>query len=170
MANKSAFYITHIGTIDLIRDMKADFGIIPVPKLNDYQENYGNTIQYGNATCYIVPYRMDDYLNEKSCYILEAMCYYSSTEFDETGCLSYAYYTLCLQAKGTRDDDAWDMLDIIFASRSFDLGPIYNWGNIMNCYYTIDTNYASRFDSLSDGAKIAIDDFIDDIAQYEDPQ
>ncbi|MBE6610568.1 MAG: hypothetical protein E7634_07860, partial [Ruminococcaceae bacterium] len=121
MANKAAFYITHIGTIDLIRDMKADFGIIPVPKLNDYQENYGNTIQYGNATCYIVPYRMDDYLNEKSCYILEAMCYYSSTEFDETGCLSYAYYTLCLQAKGTRDDDAWDMLDIIFDNRVFDL-------------------------------------------------
>ena len=151
MANKAAFYITHIGTIDLIRDMKADFGIIPVPKLTENQEDYGNTIQYGNATCYIIPYRMDDYLNEKACYILEALCYYSSTEFDETGCLSYAYYTLCLQAKGTRDDDAWDMLDIIFDNRVFDLACALNIKDInniiRNCTTYADNNWVSQRDA-----------------------
>ena len=151
MANKAAFFICHIGSIDLIRDMKADFGIIPLPKLLDSQENYGNTIQYNTAQCYVVPYRMDDYLNEKSCYVLEALAYYSSTEFDETGCLSYAYYTLCLQAKGTRDDDAWDMLDIIFDNRVFDLACALNISNVNNiirsCTTGAECNWVSQRDA-----------------------
>jgi len=76
------------------------------------------------------------------------------------------FYEVQLKGRDARDDESEAMLDIIFASRSFDLGPIYNWGNIMNCYYTIDTNYASRFDSLSDAAKLAIEDFIDDMEGY----
>ena len=151
MANKAAFFICHIGTIDLIRDMKADFGIIPLPKLSTDQEDYGNTIQYNTAQCYVVPYRMDDYLNEKACYILEALAYYSSSEFDEKGCLSYAYYTLCLQAKGTRDDDAWDMLDIIFDNRVFDLACALNICNINNVIRTntvyADNNWVSSRDA-----------------------
>ena len=151
MANKAAFFMCHIGTIDLIRDMKADFGIIPMPKLSVDQEDYGNTIQYGNATCYVVPYRLDEYLIEKSTYILEALAYYSSEEFDETGCLNYAYYTLCLQAKGTRDDDAWDMLDIIFDNRVFDIACALNISNIntiiRNNTVFADNNWVSSRDA-----------------------
>ena len=160
MANKAAFFMCHIGTIDLIRDMKADFGIIPIPKLNDYQENYGNTIQYGNATCYIVPYRMDDYLIEKSCYVLEALAYYSSTEFDETGCLSYAFYTLCLQAKGTRDDDAWDMLDIIFDNRVFDLACALNLNSINNIIRSCTTGSENSWVSQRDANLYNLDTMI----------
>ncbi|MBE6610571.1 MAG: hypothetical protein E7634_07875 [Ruminococcaceae bacterium] len=151
MANKATFFICHIGSINLIRDMKADFGIIPLPKLSENQENYGNTIQYNTSQCYVVPYRMDDYLNEKSCYVLEALAYYSSTEFDETGCLSYAYYTLCLQAKGTRDDDAWDMLDIIFDNRVFDLACALNISNVNTiiraCTTGAECNWVSQRDA-----------------------
>ena len=75
-----------------------------------------------------------------------------------------------LKGRDTRDDESSEMLDIIFATRSFDLGPIYNWGEIMNCYYTIDTNYASRFDSLSDAATIAIEDFITLMEEYVDAE
>jgi hypothetical protein len=151
MANKAAFFMCHCGTIDLIREMKTDFGIIPIPKLSDSQENYGNTIQYENGMCYIVPYRLDDELNAKACYILEALAYYSSTESDETGCLSYAFYTLCLQAKGTRDDDAWDMLDLIFDCRVFDLACALNLsginGIIENCTTGSDNNWVSQRDA-----------------------
>ena len=150
MANKAAFFMCHCGTIDLIREMKTDFGIIPIPKLSDTQEKYGNTIQYENGQCYIVPYRLDDELNEKSCYMLEAMAYYSSTEYDETGCLSYAFYTLCLQAKGTRDDDAWDMLDLIFDCRVFDLACALNLsginGIIEGCTTGSNNNWVSQRD------------------------
>ena len=93
---------------------------------------------------------MDDYLNEKSCYILEALCYYSSTEFDETGSLSYAYYTLCLQAKGTRDDNAWDMLDIIFDNRIFDLACALNIKSINTVIRNATTGAESNWVSQRD--------------------
>ena len=35
-----------------------------------------------------------------------------------------------------------------------------------NCFYTIDTNYASRFESLADGAKMAIESTMDIINAY----
>ena len=151
MANKYAFFVCPVMSINLIREMKSDFGIIPLPKLVDTQEDYGNTLQYYNALCYVVPYRMDEDLNDKSCYVLEAMSYYSSPEFDEEGCLSYAYYTLLLQAKATRDDDAWDMMDIIFGNRVFDLAVALNLLSIRtvlnDCTTGAMNNWASQRDS-----------------------
>lgn len=151
MANKYAFFITPVMSINLIRDMKSDFGIIPLPKLLETQEDYGNTLQYYSALCYVVPYRMDEELNDKSCYVLEAMSYYSSPEYDEEGCLSYAYYTLLLQAKVTRDDDAWDMMDIIFGNRVFDLAVALNLLSIRtvlnDCTTGAMNNWVSQRDS-----------------------
>ncbi len=132
------------------REMKSDFGIIPIPKLFEHQEDYGNTIQYTNSQCYVVPYRLDEELNTKSCYILEALAYYSSTEFSETECLSYAFYTLCLQAKGTRDDDAWDMLDLIFDCRVFDLACALNLKDINTLIRNSTTGSSNNWVSQRD--------------------
>lgn len=151
MANKYAFIATPVMSINLIRDMKSDFGIIPLPKLFEEQENYGNTLQYYSAQCYIVPYRLDEELLNKSCYVLEAMAYYSSPEFDNEGCLAYAYYTLCLQAKATRDDDAWDMLDLLFDNRVFDLAIALDLNKITtvlkNCTTGSENNWMSERDA-----------------------
>jgi hypothetical protein len=150
MANKYAIICTPVMSINLIRDMRSDFGIIPLPKLMEEQEDYGNTLQYYNAQCYIVPNRLDEDLNNKSCYVLEAMSYYSSPEFDEEGCLSYAYYTLLLQAKATRDDEAWDMMDVIFDNRVFDLAIALNLNSIrtilQNCTTGPESNWVSERD------------------------
>ena len=130
MADKVAFYITPFDTIHHFRDMKSDFGILPLPKISDDQLDYGTTIQYGNATCYVTPYRVDEYLNEKSAYVLEALCYYSSPEYLGEECLKYAHYTLTLQAKGTRDDASWEMMDFILKNRVFDIACALNLSGI----------------------------------------
>ena len=124
--NRATFFMCHIGTIDLVSDMSADFGVLPVPKLYNEQLEYANTIQYGNSHCYILPDRNKDQLNEKAGYILEALCYYSSQEFADTDSLNYAYYNKVLRGKGTRDDDSWKMLDYIFDNRVYDLACALN--------------------------------------------
>lgn len=130
MADKVAFYITPFDTIQHFRDMKSDFGILPMPKISEDQLEYGTTIQYGNATCYVTPYRVDEDLNNKSAYVLEAMCYYSSPEYLGDECLKYAHYTLTLQAKGTRDDASWEMMDFILKNRVFDIACALNLSGI----------------------------------------
>ena len=119
MANKALFFMCHCGTINLIREMDADFGILPIPKVDDTQEKYGNTVQYGNATCYAVPYNTPD--SDFSGFMIEALGYYSSTEYSETDSLKAAYYETTLKRKATRDDDSWDMLDLVFDNKIFDI-------------------------------------------------
>jgi len=155
MADKAAFYITPFDTIHHFRDMKSDFGILPMPKLSDDQLEYGTTIQYGNATCYLTPNRTDEALNEKSSYILEAMCYYSSPEYLGEECLKYAHYTLTLQAKGTRDDASWEMMDFILKKRVFDIACALNLSNIntilQNGSVSNSNNWISERDSQLSG-------------------
>ena len=128
--NRATFFMCHIGTIDLLSDMQSDFGVLPIPKLYEDQLDYANTIQYGNAHCYIIPDRNKEALNEKSGYILEAMAYYSSQEFADTESLNYAYYYKVLRGKGTRDDASWAMLDLIFDNRVYDLACALNIANV----------------------------------------
>ena len=89
--------------------------------------------------------------------ILEAMA------SDSAQHLVPAFYETLLKSKLSRDNDSEEMLDLIFASRSFDMGPIFSWGDIMECYWVLDTNYASRFDQKLDGAKIALEEFLENL-------
>ena len=50
------------------------------------------------------------------------------------------------------------MLDIIFATRSFDLGTVFNWGGILGQFMTVDTNFVSRFESVYSQAEKALED------------
>lgn len=131
MADKAAFFICHVGTINLIRDMESDFGVLPIPKLNETQTEYGNTIQYGNAHCYLIPNRSEAN-NEKSAYILEAMAFYSSQQYGGEESLNYAYYYTVLRGKATRDDASWEMLDLIFDTRVYDYACALNVSSINN--------------------------------------
>ena len=127
-ANKALFFMCHCGSINLIRDMEKDFGILPIPKVSESQKDYGNTVQYGNATCYSIPYNTPD--AEFSGFILEALGYYSSREYSTEDSLKVAYYETTLQRKATRDDESWDMLDMVFDNRIFDISCAKNTGSI----------------------------------------
>lgn len=56
--------------------------------------------------------------------VLEAMAYYSQDT------LTKAYYDVTLTNKYFRDEESGDMLDIIFANRTYDIGYIMNVGNL----------------------------------------
>ena len=118
-ADKTLFFMCHCGSINLLRGMEHDFGILPIPKVTAAQKDYGNTVQYGNATCYSIPFNTPD--SDFSGFMLEALGYYSSREYSTTDSLKVAYYETTLQRKGARDDESWDMLDLVFGNRIFDI-------------------------------------------------
>ncbi len=49
-----------------------------------------------------------------------------------------------------REDER--MLDIIFNSRCFDLGAVFNRGGVVSRINKINKDYVSRFESISDKA------------------
>ena len=95
-----------------LRNMEADFGILPYPKYSAAQENYYSRIEACDLTC--VPVTNSDL--EKTSVILEAMACVSAEK------VIPEYYEVALKSKYSRDSESAYMLDLIFNNRVFDLG------------------------------------------------
>ena len=96
-----------------LRSMKDDYGILPYPKLDEEQEDY-STFLLGRTGIAMLP---GDIAAEKLGmvgYVLDALNAYSY-EY-----LRPAIYDLSLSAKGTRDEDSLEMIELIMANRSYD--------------------------------------------------
>lgn len=120
IGNRSLFYWILLHDIEQFRDMDSDFGIIPIPKYSENQENYGCTVNqyHGHAVSVLSTVQNID----RTTVILEALTAKSRYT------LLPAYYDISMQRKFTRDDESADMLDIIFDSQVYDIGAIYNFG------------------------------------------
>lgn len=110
--NKSLFMDMTFYYIESLRDMDANFGIIPYPKYDENQNDYLSRIEGCEFTC--VPVTAAD--PERTSVILEAIASESAKS------VLPAYYDIALKTKYTRDDESMEMLDIIFNNRVFDLG------------------------------------------------
>ena len=118
-AGKGLLMTTQIGIVPQLRDMEVDFGIIPYPKLDEFQDKYREYVD-GHAQLMGIPITVQD--TEKIGAVTEALSYYSRKY------LVPAYYDINLKTKFSRDDDSSEMLDIIMDGRVFDFGYVYdNW-------------------------------------------
>ncbi len=155
---RELFYICGLINVAGFRSMQDNFGILPMPKTFADQDNYYHTVSPGNSSYMMIPRGVPEV--EDLGLVIEALAMKSQES------VTPEFYEVQLKGRDARDDESEAMLDLIFATRSFDLGPIFNWGSLMTCYYTVDTNYASRFDTYSDAARIAIEDLMDDLASF----
>ena len=105
---RSLFYGEVMFHVSGLREMADDFGIIPMPKLNEAQEDY---VTYTNPAgpMLVVPMTTADTTCTGK--ILESL----ASESHYT--LTPAYYDIALKGKYARDTDSAAMLDIIFANR-----------------------------------------------------
>ena len=168
--DRAAFFICHAGSIALLRDMESQFGILPIPKLYDWQKEYYSSIQYGSAHCYVVPKLADKFV-ENACYLLEVMCYYSSEEFLGEDSLKYAYYDKLLTGTAIRDAQSWKMLDIIFGAegRVYDLSMALNINNIYNVIPQSvcgnDYSWSNKKASIESGFEAQIGDSLKELLE-----
>ena len=140
-----------------LRDMQADFGILPMPKFDGTQDEYITTVNDGWATFLWVPSTNPDL--ERTGTILNALGYYSR-EY-----MTPAFFDVTVTNKLIRDTDSLDMLNIIKDSYTYDLGSLYNWGtmttvlsNIMvNGANTFASDYAAREDLIKTAMQTTLD-------------
>lgn len=116
-ADRGLFYMGPIVNVRLMRDMNSDFGILPIPKIDEAQENYHGMLQSNNATSYSIPVTNAD--PDRTALILQALCE------ESVDTLTPAYYDNTLVRKASRDSESAEMLDIIFASRIIDQADTY---------------------------------------------
>ena len=118
--DQAMFYFTMLSAIDYHRDSEVDFGILPYPKYDETQEEYGHYIAAWHAQFLCIPETPGDI--DRTSFILEMLAYQGQQ------LLTPAYYEKTLVGQYTRDEESSDMLDIIFATRVYDVGVYYNIG------------------------------------------
>jgi len=116
--NRSLFFIESLGIANsTLRDMEKDFGIVPIPKRSEEQDDYITYSHMDHNSSVALPltsYNKADTL----CMIIEDMAYFSMDT------VRPAYYDKVLSGKIARDDNSVAMLEIITQNISYDLGFI----------------------------------------------
>ncbi len=121
-----------------LREIEFDFGILPMPKLDETQENYR---VFCGAGLIGVPTNVPD--PERTGAIAEALAYYSY-EY-----IRPAFFDIVLENKAVREENAYRVLQMMHENKVFDFG--FNFDN--NGYNIIkevvvdqkSTDFASRY-------------------------
>lgn len=121
-SDRALFNICWLNRASLFREMETDFGIIPMPKYDEAQENYASFVHMYCANTIAVLKTGQNF--ERTGVILEALSAESMYGLTE------AYYEKTLKSKASRDEESSAMLDVIFNTRIYDLGYMFNWGSI----------------------------------------
>ncbi len=145
--NKALFYAAWLNRATVFRDMETDFGILPYPKYSEDQKDYCSFVSLYCANSISVPNTTTnpDFIS----FAIEAL---SAESLLGKNSLTEAYYEKTLGSKNIRDPESKRMLDKIFANTLFDLGYMFNWGNV--CSSIMDLSGVSGGDASSFSRKM----------------
>ena len=112
------FLAAEIKTAQLLRGMEQSFGILPYPKLDESQANYRSTAVHQCASFTIPTTNQNP---EDVGLLFDALSYESDKSVIEP------YFSVLVEQKGLRNEESIEMLNLIKATRSFDIGIAYQW-------------------------------------------
>lgn len=144
---RALFNFAGLNRVTLFREMETDFGILPVPKWDEDQTEYRNVVSLWCAALMGVPKTASD--TERTGILLEAL------NAESLYTLTPAYYEVTLKSKSARDEASAEMLDIIFASRVYDLGNMYDWGDAFGLPDSLNLSGADTIASKVESVKTA---------------
>ncbi len=156
---KALFMPNKVATVseEAMRTANIRYGILPMPKLTKEQENYSSTVTVYWCSALAIPKTNVEKLNA-TCYALEALAYYGQKN------ITKEYYEQTLKNKRFEDTESEEMLDLIFRNKSFDIGAVYSFGDILGFYTNLlisgSNTHASNFDSAKGTYEIEIEDFL----------
>ena len=155
--DQGLFNFNEFHAIQNMREMDTDFGILPVPLYTEGQSSYFHTINPHVAAMICIP--VDAPNVEKSAVVLDAL------GAESKNILTPAYNEVYLKTKGTRDNDSEAVLDIVFDTLKYDVGYLYNWGDIGTFTLTMVNGYnpdlASQYAKIEKAAQTAMQKAID---------
>ncbi len=155
--DRTLFMCTGLNRVSMLREMESDFGLLPLPKYTEAQEDYHCLVSIWAANMISVPISAGN--PERTSVILEAL----SAESKYT--LTPAYYDITLKTKSARDEESSAMLDIIFEARAFELGNMYGWGGLFDLPPSLTTSgktdLVSGVESKLKGAETAMQKTVD---------
>lgn len=122
-ANRALFTTCELKTALELRYMEASFGLLPMPKYDEEQEDYITYTNYG--TCLLtIPTTNSE--THRTGVILDALSY------DSYKNVLPVYYDVTVSQKGLRDEESIEMLDIVRNTRSPLFSDVYGITSTLN--------------------------------------
>lgn len=162
---KGLFYTTTVASVSDLGDV--NFGVIPMPKASETQEDYYSGINIYQTEVLAVPSSNTGANHDATMFLLDALGYWSKHTPGQHS-VTEAYYdtTLKLQKLDLGEDE--EMLDKICDNRLYDIGYIYNWGGVLTIWATVirsgQNTGASTVDSKKSEAVSAMETTLQDYA------
>ena len=151
--NQALFFAQLLDLVSYLRDMETDFGLLPQPKASEEQQEYYNTIGSWHSVFLCIPAVQENV--ERTGIIIESLA------AESYNLVTPAYYEQTLVGKYVRDEESVATLDIILATRVYDLGWFYGIGgyneSVMNVWRKDQNNFASMYKAVERVAQKSLD-------------
>ena len=118
MTGRSLFIDSTLTAPTELREMDEPFGILPMPKYDELQENY-LTLIHSLSTFTTIPITNPD--PQGAAAVLDAMAYLSYKE------VRPVYFDIALPYKHLRTEESIDMIKILMDTRIIHVGYVYDW-------------------------------------------
>lgn len=157
-AGRNLFLLGTMNNVPGMRNMETDFGILPLPMSAEGQKSYYSYVQTWASSAIAIPVTVKD--TQASSVVIEEMAYRARE------LITPAYYEITLKTKYARDEESQAMLDIIYETRSCDLGNLFNIGSMVSEITSmIYDKRQNNFASLIAGKEEAINKTLADLSE-----
>lgn len=160
-AGNELFLLYALCASEELREIDIDFGVLPMVKYEETQTVYENTVSPHGTSILCIPITVAD--NDRAAVIADALSaesYYTLTE---------AYYDKVIKYKYMRDIESGRMLDMIFASRVYDMGEFYRIGGIADVLGTLanecKTDFASAIKTTEKVSEKKLKKFVEKVLE-----
>lgn len=147
--NQTMFSLGGIYYYGEIREMDAEFGILPYPKYNEEQKKHNTAVIFDAVPVVTIP--TTNYDLENTGIFMELYAY----EGNKT--IRPMFYVNLLERKITRDEESLEMLELIFSNMFIDIGTIYDFGSIARTLNDRACNGNTQIASAIESARPRID-------------
>jgi len=151
---RALFTIGELKAADVFRDMEATFGVLPMPKFNEAQQEY-TTLLINQTPVLVIPHTNAN--EEFAGAVLDAMAYVSSRD------VAPVMFDVAVSQKQLRNEESIEMLEYTKNKGSFEIGIAYGW---TNAFYDVvrsrlgegkEMNITSEIEKNSDKIKSNIE-------------
>ncbi len=144
-------------TTKLRKLSEIEFGVLPVPMMDDTQDSYYSFCGTGATAGIAIPICAQD--PEFSAYMIDAYSAWAKNY------LTPAYYEVNLRYKDLRDDESEEMLDIIFDNIVYDIGECFKFGKVSAIFNDLvkegSADVVSTLDTRKAQAEVEIEQLIE---------
>ncbi len=158
-SNRALFMSSQVKSAAQMREMEADFGMLPLPKYDEAQEQYYTYLTSNNLTLSLPSTNPNP---EETGAVIDLLTYQSHVD------VIPVYYGTVVEQKGLRDERSIEMLGYIRAGRGINTADFYGWNTkladeLYNKLNSGSGDVASVIASASESVKASITKTVNDL-------